>query len=101
MTKRRIVAATRLQLTEEPAADVDHYAMTFRFFISAHNVVFTSGLGTGKKRLASAIGIEAVQRHGMLGSNDSRVSNASLTMLCLKPLNEPRRGRLMPILVVA
>ncbi|WP_186130253.1 ATP-binding protein, partial [Burkholderia gladioli] len=31
---------------------------------SAHNVVFIGGPGTGTPHLASAIGIEAVQRHG-------------------------------------
>ena len=35
-----------------------------QFTIAAHNAVFIGGPGTGKTHLATAIGVEAIQRHG-------------------------------------
>lgn len=37
---------------------------TTQFLEAAQNVVFIGGPGTGKTHLATAIGIEAIQRHG-------------------------------------
>ena len=68
MTAARFPAHRDLKGFDFSAARVDEALIRelndLAFLSSAHNVVFIGGPGTGKTHLATAIGIEAVQREG-------------------------------------
>jgi DNA replication protein DnaC len=68
MTAARFPAHRDLKGFDFAQAQVDEALVRelseLSFLASAYNVVFIGGPGTGKTHLASAIGIEAVQRHG-------------------------------------
>ena len=68
MTAARFPAHRDLAGFDFAEAEVDealvHRLHTTQFLEAAQNVVFIGGPGTGKTHLATAIGIEAIQRHG-------------------------------------
>lgn len=68
MTAARFPAHRDLAGFDFAASAVDEVLVrklhTSAFTDAAHNVVFIGGPGTGKTHLATALGIEAIQRHG-------------------------------------
>ena len=68
MTAARFPAHRDLAGFDFTASAVDEALVrklhTTQFTEAAHNVVFIGGPGTGKTHLASALGVEAIQRHG-------------------------------------
>ena len=68
MTAARFPAHRDLASFDFAASAVDEVLVrtqhTTQFTEAAHNVVLIGGPGTGKTHLATALGIEAIQRHG-------------------------------------